>query len=280
MRAGLTKRRLTLREVSCSRIRSSSSMMTGAGPAELRATECRYPTMSLKELCSLPIRELVHPRGAHLWLWCTWPKIRDGWHVHVMQAWGFEWQGQIVWDKARMGLGRYLRNQTEVLLLGVRKRMPLLARDQRDIVHAPRTRLHSEKPEVFRRIVERLSPGPRLAEAGSRACTAACTNWEDRDTTLEALACALSMPRTRGIRNPLTLPPSSRRSIGQAIDTCPFEAVGSSGGSTSIALSFAVFGFQPLGYPGSAGMRRVVQRTVHGACRPVAQAPPAVTRRL
>ena len=137
-------------------------------PWSYRDSTCRgaarkhYSTMSLDELCRLPVWGLSHHAGCHLWLWCTWPKIRDGWHEKVMQAWAFEWQGQITWDKERMGLGRYLRNQTEALLFGVRKKMPLLARDQPDIVRAKRATRHSEKPDVFRKIVERISPGPRI----------------------------------------------------------------------------------------------------------------------
>lgn len=40
------------------------------------AAESHYPTMSLKELSSLPVPKLGHEEGARFWIWCTWPLIR------------------------------------------------------------------------------------------------------------------------------------------------------------------------------------------------------------
>lgn len=120
-----------------------------------------YPTMDEASLKKLPIASLAHPKGAHLWLWATWPKIRDLVPQRLLKAWGFDWVGEIVWDKEIIGTGRYLRSQTEVLILGVTKKFTLLKSNQGNIFHEKRGR-HSAKPEESYRIVERLSPGPRL----------------------------------------------------------------------------------------------------------------------
>ena len=126
------------------------------------AASRHYPTMELDELLLLPVGKLAHPDGCHLWVWVTWPKIRDGWLHRLFEAWGFKWKTEMTWDKQVMGPGRYLRKQTEVLCLGVTHKMRLLTKDQIDIVHEPRSQNHSEKPERFRKIIERMSPGPRI----------------------------------------------------------------------------------------------------------------------
>lgn len=138
-----------------------------------------YPTMAVEELKTLPVPELAHPDGAHFWIWTTFPKIRDRVPHELIQHWGLRWVGEIVWDKMRIGPGRWLRSQAEVLILAVKGKpvMPL-NRGQGNIYPCPdplddgiilpevvpvkRTPKHSEKPEEFRALIERLSPGPRI----------------------------------------------------------------------------------------------------------------------
>jgi N6-adenosine-specific RNA methylase IME4 len=121
----------------------------------------QYGSMTPEVLAALPVPALAHPGGAHLWLWATWPKLRDGVPQRLLSAWGFRWVGEVVWDKAAFGVGRWLRPQTEVLILAVRGSLPLLVNDQRGFFSVARGR-HSVKPAEARAIVERCSPGPRL----------------------------------------------------------------------------------------------------------------------
>ena len=120
--------------------------------------------MSIDAICHLPVWGLSRHDGSHLWMWSTWPKLREGSVHRVMKAWGYEFHSHIIWNKVVMGLARYVRTQTEVLCFGVKGKAHrhLLEKDQRDIVTIKRSGRHSEKPEEFRRIVERLSPGPRI----------------------------------------------------------------------------------------------------------------------
>lgn len=121
--------------------------------------------MALNDICSLPIPQLGHPDGYVVFLWCTWPKIRDGYHLKVLDAWGLDWRSELVWDKVTMGTGRWLRKQTEILLIatprGYRNLLPQRL-DQRDIVSVKRGTRHSEKPAEFRRLIEKLTTGPRM----------------------------------------------------------------------------------------------------------------------
>ena len=84
-----------------------------------------------------------------------------------MQCWGFEFKSSYVWCKGQMGIGNYLRNSHEFLLLAVRGGLAGAAKDVRSWGEFPRGR-HSAKPEQIRvEVVENVSPGPRLELFGS-----------------------------------------------------------------------------------------------------------------
>jgi N6-adenosine-specific RNA methylase IME4 len=120
--------------------------------------ERHYPLMSLRRICGLDVASLAGP-DAHLWLWVTNSTLPVG--RQVMEAWGFSYRSCLTWIKPRFGLGVYLRNQTEHLLLGVRGKAPIRFRSQGSWFYAP-VQEHSHKPEEQYAIIERCSPGPRL----------------------------------------------------------------------------------------------------------------------
>jgi N6-adenosine-specific RNA methylase IME4 len=117
-----------------------------------------YSLMSIDEIAALPISRLAAD-DAHLWLWVTNADWRE--QVSVMDAWGFTYRACLTWIKPRIGLGWYLRNQTEHLLLGVRGRAPMRFRGQGSWMYAP-LQEHSHKPEEQFAVIERCSPGPYL----------------------------------------------------------------------------------------------------------------------
>jgi N6-adenosine-specific RNA methylase IME4 len=123
-----------------------------------RGAEMHYPVMSLERICALPVRE-VAASDAHLWLWVTNATIHAG--RTVMESWGFSYRSCLTWIKPRLGLGQYLRNQTEHLLLGVRGRAPIQFRSQGSWFYAP-VQQHSHKPEEQYAIIQRCSLGPYL----------------------------------------------------------------------------------------------------------------------
>ena len=81
-------------------------------PTDSRVIENQYPTMALEEICSLPIGDLVIA-NAVLFLWAPVPKLEEA--IEVVNAWGFRYRTAIVWDKVRMGMGIYTRQQVELL---------------------------------------------------------------------------------------------------------------------------------------------------------------------
>ena len=135
----------------------------------------QYPTMSMEELKDLPVGNLAHSDGCHLWLWTTWPMLRDGKVHQLIEAWGFRWVSEIVWIKDGLGVGFWMRPSTEPLVLAVKGNLPLLRNDQRGHLEEPRGR-HSEKPAVFAELIEGLSPDLRI-ELFARKARAGWDRW-------------------------------------------------------------------------------------------------------
>lgn len=128
------------------------------------AAEDHYPTMSVDELCELPVAKLAD-ECCHLHLWTTSAFLLE--LGPVLDAWGFDYKCPFVWVKPQMGLGNFWRSSVEFLLLGVRGGLPFADRSQRNWIKLDRLR-HSEKPEEIRRIIESVSPAPRLELFGRR----------------------------------------------------------------------------------------------------------------
>jgi N6-adenosine-specific RNA methylase IME4 len=144
----------------------------------------RYPTMSLDEITSLPIPDIV-TETAHLYLWCPNALLPDG--LAVLTAWGFTYKANLVWHKVRKdggsdgrGVGFYFRNVTELILFGVRgKNARTLAPGRRQVNFlTARKREHSRKPDEQYRLIESCSRGPYL-ELFARGVRPGWTNWGD-----------------------------------------------------------------------------------------------------
>ena len=76
----------------------------------------RYETMDLEAIKAMPVSEIAANKS-HLYLWVPNALLPDG--LEVMKAWGFEYKGNIVWEKVRKdgmpdgrGVGFYFRNVT------------------------------------------------------------------------------------------------------------------------------------------------------------------------
>ncbi len=130
----------------------------------------RYETMSLNEIMALPVGEIADEK-AHLYLWVPNALLPEG--LAVMDAWGFEYKSNIVWEKVRKdggpdgrGVGFYFRNVTELLLFGIKKksapnRTLAPARSQVNLLRTMK-REHSRKPDEIIPIIEACSQEPRI----------------------------------------------------------------------------------------------------------------------
>jgi N6-adenosine-specific RNA methylase IME4 len=121
-----------------------------------RQTELHYPVMKLHEIKALPVAE-VATADAVLYLWAMPHMIPAA--LEVMAAWGFEYRTEIIWGKDKIGLGEWVRQQHEPLLIGRRGSFPPPPTAVRSpsLVMAPRGE-HSEKPAVFAEMIERWYP--------------------------------------------------------------------------------------------------------------------------
>ncbi len=130
----------------------------------------RYETMTVADIKALPIADIAGEK-AHLYLWVPNALLPDG--LGVMEAWGFDYKSNIVWEKVRKdgepdgrGVGFYFRNVTELLLFGIKKKStPNRTLDPaRSQVNLLRTmkREHSRKPDEMIPIIEACSQGPRI----------------------------------------------------------------------------------------------------------------------
>ncbi|WP_433576806.1 MT-A70 family methyltransferase [Nocardia brasiliensis] len=117
-----------------------------------------YNLMTLSEIKAMPIAELTEP-DSHCWIWCTNATLRDAYDV--LEAWQFVPRSPLTWIKPRLGLGSFLRNMTEHVILGTRGNAPVKFRSQGTWMFAP-VQEHSRKPEEFYQIVKRVSHGPYL----------------------------------------------------------------------------------------------------------------------
>ena len=131
--------------------------------------------MPLEQIANLPISQLALD-NAHLHLWVPNALLPEA--ILVIESWGFVYKTCFVWTKPQFGMGNYWRNSHELLLLGIRGRLPFLVNTQRSWVVAPRTK-HSTKPDSIRAIIEQVSPGPRL-ELFARRATPGWTVFGDQ----------------------------------------------------------------------------------------------------
>jgi N6-adenosine-specific RNA methylase IME4 len=141
----------------------------------------RYETMSLDEICGLPVGSHALDRS-HLYLWV--PNALLPWGLTVLEAWGFQYKTNIVWAKVRKdggpdgrGVGFYFRNVTELLLFGVRGQLRTGPAGRRQVnMVSTRKREHSRKPDEMYDVIEACSPGPRL-ELFARGWRAGWQSW-------------------------------------------------------------------------------------------------------
>lgn len=127
----------------------------------------RYDTMSLEEICKLPVKNITDST-AHCYLWVPNALLKEG--MEVLRAWGFQYKTNLVWHKVRKdggsdgrGVGFYFRNVTELVLFGVKGHMRTLAPGRRMVNHfSSRKREHSRKPDELYEIIEECSSGPYI----------------------------------------------------------------------------------------------------------------------
>lgn len=131
------------------------------------AAEHHYPTMSIGELCSLPVNRFAAPDCA-LFLWSTFPQLPEA--LRLIRAWGFTYKTvAFVWLKQNRkslswfyGLGFWTRGNAEVCLLATKGHPKRKRADIHQFIISP-IEAHSKKPDEAReKIVALMGDLPRL----------------------------------------------------------------------------------------------------------------------
>jgi len=125
-----------------------------------------YISMSLADICMLPVERLAAD-DAILWLWTTNAMLQEG--LDVMDAWGFKYVGVRTWVKPKIGIGYWMRGQTEQLLMGIRGKPNRQKHyDPAQVNFGISTLLvapagaHSTKPPESYRDIEKQGKPPRI----------------------------------------------------------------------------------------------------------------------
>jgi N6-adenosine-specific RNA methylase IME4 len=126
--------------------------------SKLGGAEKKYPTMPLKDICSLPVPT---EGNAVLFLWVTSPMLEDA--FQVIHAWGFSYKSSFIWDKVAHNMGHYNSVRHEFLLICTKGSCtPDVPKLLDSVVSIERTE-HSVKPKEFRDMIDMLYPvGERL----------------------------------------------------------------------------------------------------------------------
>jgi N6-adenosine-specific RNA methylase IME4 len=169
---------------------------TGRGAA---APHYEGGTMSIEDICSYPLPPLA--RDARLFLWRVGAMQEEA--LAVIRAWGFKQKSEIVWIKTTQdgkplvidedgdvlagprfnnlawGNGFQTHYAHETCLIAVRGR-PERTAHVRSVFFAPRGE-HSEKPDRFYDIVNRMSPGPYYEQFARKRRTGWMTDGDELD---------------------------------------------------------------------------------------------------
>jgi N6-adenosine-specific RNA methylase IME4 len=138
------------------------------------AASNHYETMTFEEL---EVLEIPAADNAHLYLWVTNGFLREG--LDLLQSWGFDYKTMLTWVKPQIGLGNYFRSATEHVLFGLKGSLPTQGQDTPNWFQADRKR-HSQKPEKFYDIVEKVSPAPWFEMFSRPPDRFGWTTWGDQ----------------------------------------------------------------------------------------------------
>ncbi len=131
-------------------------------PLGHRGAAANYKVMTLDAIKQFPLPPLHD--DATLFLWRCASMQQEA--LDVIEAWGFALKCEIVWIKTTtrgkhcFGFGNMARRAHETCVIATRGKPKTLNHSIRSFFEAP-VGAHSEKPEEFFHIVERLREGPR-----------------------------------------------------------------------------------------------------------------------
>lgn len=123
------------------------------------SAEQQYPTLSVEEICGLPIHNLI-TNQAILFLWVTNAFINEG--LKVCEAWEFIYKTNFVWIKnSGPSIGWFTKSRHELLFIAT-KGEGLHPSEKFISWFESKARKHSQKPDIVYEIIEKMYPGPYM----------------------------------------------------------------------------------------------------------------------
>lgn len=156
-------------------------------PIKDAAAGKHYPLMALEELAAIDVRRLLNRRAA-VFLWATCPRLDFA--LKLIDAWELHYRGvAYVWVKVNKrgkiisGQGvapTFTKPTSELLLVATTNRTgrPFPIRDLAapQVILHPRA-AHSEKPAIFRTLIERLCGKRSRVELFARSRSPGWDTW-------------------------------------------------------------------------------------------------------
>lgn len=116
--------------------------------------EANYSLTHMDELTAIPIDSITQ-KEAVCFMWVTVPMMREG--LALLAAWGFEYKTFFTWEKTGgLGMGRWLRVQTEHVLIGAKGKVKPFGFQEKNIYRHPISS-HSQKPHFFRELISKMA---------------------------------------------------------------------------------------------------------------------------
>jgi N6-adenosine-specific RNA methylase IME4 len=131
--------------------------------------------MDINEICDLEVQKICND-DAILFLWVTSPMLENG--LKVLKNWGFEYRTSMVWVKPTIGMGQWVRQRHEFVLIGVKGNLPTPEGSNKpdSVIESPREE-HSKKPDILYEIIEKMYPELSKVELFSRKKREGWDNW-------------------------------------------------------------------------------------------------------
>lgn len=146
------------------------------------AAEHHYTSMTTQELCDLDIKSIVAD-NAVLFLWVTSPILEEC--FSVINGWGFKYKASFIWDKVKHNWGHYNSVRHEFLLICIKGTFLPQSKELHDsVISIERSKEHSEKPEYFRELIERMYPNGKWIELFARCDKKGKKKLEERGWSL------------------------------------------------------------------------------------------------
>jgi len=156
------------------------------GKLPQRAKEQHYPVMPIKDICSIPVKDITADDSI-LFMWATFPLLQEG--LDVIKSWGFTYKTCAFTfvkknkksDSLFWGMGGWTRSNAEICLLATKGKPKRVSAGVHqvigdEVIYEP-IREHSRKPDCVRdRIIKLCGDLPRL-EMFSRTVTPGWDIW-------------------------------------------------------------------------------------------------------